>query len=134
MGRHELAEPASGFNPFRSLADVRDFVHRAVTGVMMICGTYQVAFADPNGAFAVTWLPAVFGVVDAALSVSNSVDRTRRTIYALAGLGQLVLVGVGWATDTQAAMIAGFVLAALNSVYASQWTATTPTATLAVAS
>ena len=115
----------SGVSPIRSKADLRDFVHRAVATIVTILGTYQVAWADANGSVVTAWIPAVLGVVDAALSYGNATDIRRKVIYAVAGIAQLALVAVGVATQEQALLIIGFATATLNSVYASQWTVTT---------
>lgn len=118
--------PTPGVNPLRTLDDWRDAFHRFVAAVLTISATYHVAWADPSGAFVLTWVPSILGVVDAILSAGNAVDRSRRAIYASLGLVQLGLVAAGWATSEQAILIVGYVVGALNSVYASQYTATSP--------
>ncbi|ABW88428.1 holin [Mycobacterium phage Evanesce] len=118
--------PAPGVNPLRTLEDWRDALHRAVTAILTVAGTYHVAWADPSGAFVLTWLPALLGVGDALLSTGNANDRRRRTIYAAAAVAQIALYAFGLASEEQAAIIIGYVVGALNSVYASQYTPTTP--------
>jgi len=132
MGKHELAEPASGINPIRTLDDWRDLLHRTVTAVCLVLGTSHVAGFDTNGLIVVVVVPAILGVIDAAVSYANATDTGRRLVYAVLGGAQAILAGVGFAVESLPMMIVGVATAVVNSVYASQWTATSPTATRAV--
>ncbi|WP_431231461.1 hypothetical protein ACQ856_18035 [Mycolicibacterium psychrotolerans] len=120
------AVPAPGVNPLRTAADWRDLLHRIVTAVLVVFGTAQVAWADPKGLIVAVAVPAVLGIVDAAVSFANSNDGGRRLVYAVLGAGQAIVAGIGYAADSTPVLIVGLAAAVVNSVYASQFTATSP--------
>lgn len=122
-----VTAPEPGLNPLRTATDWRDLFHRAITAVLVVLGTAQVAWADPKAILAAVIIPGVLGIVDAAISFSKSNDGGRRIVYAVLGLGQAVVAFVGYATDTWQVVVVGICAAVVNSVYASQWTATSTT-------
>lgn len=121
-----LPPAAPGLNPLRKAADWRDLFHRIVTAVLVVLGTAQVAWADPRALLAAVIIPGVLGIVDAAISFSQADDGGRRIVYAVLGLGQAVVSFVGYATDSVPVVVVGIAAAVVNSVYASQFTVTTP--------
>lgn len=118
--------PAPGVNPLRTIDDWRDLFHRVVTAVMLVFGTAQIAWADPRGLIAAVIIPAVFGVVDAVVSFVHANDGGRRIVYAVLGGAQAIVAAIGYAADSTPVLIVGLAAAVANSVYASQYTATTP--------
>lgn len=120
--------PEPGLNPLRTPTDWRDLFHRFVTAALVVLATAQVTWADPKALLAAVIIPGVLGIVDAVISFSKSNDGGRRVVYAVLGLGQAVVAFVGYATNTWQVVVVGIAAAAVNSVYASQWTATSTTA------
>jgi hypothetical protein len=119
--------PEQGLNPLRTSTDWRDLFHRIVTAVFVVLGTAQIAWADPKAIILAVILPGILGIVDAAISFRKSNDAGRRVVYAVLGLGQAVVQFIGYATDSWQVVLAGIAAAVVNSVYASQWTATSTT-------
>lgn len=118
--------PEPGLNPLRTATDWRDLFHRIVTAVLVVLGTAQVAWADPRAILVAVILPGLLGIVDAGISFAKSSDGGRRVVYAVLGLGQAVVQFIGYATDTWQFVVVGIAAAVVNSVYASQFTATSP--------
>lgn len=123
--------PEPGLNPLRTATDWRDLFHRIVTAVLLVLGTAQIAWADPRAIVVAVLVPGVLGIVDAAISFAKANDGGRRVVYAVLGLGQAVVQFVGYATDSWPTIVVGIAAAVVNSVYASQWTATSTTAPVA---
>jgi hypothetical protein len=120
--------PAPGLNPLKTATDWRDLFHRIVTGVMFVLAGAQVVWADPKALLAAVIIPGVLGIIDAVISMSKANDGGRRVVYAVLGLGQAVVQFVGYAVDSVPVIVIGLAAAVVNSVYASQWTATSTTA------
>lgn len=120
--------PEPGLNPLRTPTDWRDLFHRVVTGVLLVLGTAHIAVGDPQGIVVVVLVPGILGIIDAAISMAKSNDHGRRIVYAVLGLGQAVVQFIGYATDSWPTVVVGIAAAVVNSVYASQWTATSTTA------
>lgn len=118
--------PEPGVNPLRTPSDWRDLFHRVVTAVMLVLGSAQIAWADPRAILAAVIIPGVLGIIDAAISFANANDGGRRVVYAVLGLAQAVVQFVGYATDSWQTVVVGIAAAVVNSVYASQFTATSP--------
>ena len=118
--------PAPGLNPLHTGSDWRDLFHRVVTAVMLVLATAQVAWADPRALLAAVIVPGVLGIVDAAVSYAKANDGGRRVVYAVLGLGQAVVQFVGYANNSVPVIVVGLAAAVINSVYASQFTATSP--------
>lgn len=118
--------PAPGVNPLRTIDDWRDLLHRLVTAVMLVFGTAQIAWADPRGLIAVVVIPAVLGVVDAVVSFVHSNDGGRRIVFAVLGGAQAIVAAIGYSVGSTPVLLVGLAAAVVNSVYASQYTATSP--------
>jgi hypothetical protein len=116
--------PAPGLNPLKTASDWRDLLHRVVTAVLVVLGTAQFAFADPKAILVAVIVPGLLGIIDAAISFSKSNDGGRRVVYAVLGLGQAVVQFIGYATNSWQVVVVGIAAAVVNSVYASQFTAT----------
>lgn len=116
--------PESGVWPLKTAADFRDALHRLVAALTLVAGSYHVL--DANSPILVVWVPAVLGIVDAIVARQNSVDGSRRIVYAAGALLQLILVAVGVATDQQAVLIVGLVVTVVISTFASAFTVTSP--------
>lgn len=118
--------PEPGVNPLRTASDWRDLMHRAIAAVLVALGTVQVAVDDPRALIVTVVVPGVLGILDAAISFANSNDGGRRIVYATLGLGQAVVQFVGYTADSLPVVLVGIAAAVVNSVYASQYTPTSP--------
>ena len=122
----ELGIPTSGVLPvirLKSLENWRAFFHQLVGVVVPVLVTMNLA----TETVIMAWVPFVFAIVDNVLSVGNTVDRLRKTVYAAAGAlqvgGLLTVLLSSW--NPAYVPIASAVLAMLTAFLARFYTPTT---------
>lgn len=118
-------EPTKGVLPVTTLSSVdnwRAFFHQLVAVLVPVLVTADIVSENT----AKQWVPFVFAIADNILSVGNTTDRIRKTIYAAVG----VLQAGGLATALlssyapQYVTIGGAVLAVVSAFMARFYTPT----------
>ena len=130
MDRHNpqgatLVAPDSGVLPvtnLKSMDDWRAFIHQAVAVIVPIIVTANIVTENQ----ATQWVPFVFAIVDNLLSVGNTQDRVRRTVYAVVGVLQAggLLTTVLTDVAPEYVPISGAVLTVLSAFLARFYTPT----------
>ena len=121
-----LVTPTSGVLPamnLKSLDNWRAFFHQAVGVIVPILVTINLV----SESVATAWVPFVFAIADNMLSLGNTADKLRRTVYAAVGViqagGLLTMVLTQFAP--QWVGIGSAVLAVLTAFLARFYTPTT---------
>ena len=107
----------------KSLDNWRAFIHQLVAVIVPIIVTANIVTENQ----AVQWVPFVFAIADNVLSVGNTQDRIRKTVYAVVGVLQAggLLTTVLADVSPEYVPIGGAVLTVLSAFLARFYTPTT---------